>query len=499
MGTEFPELIRNLCYKSGSTWVSYKDYVNFFEETRGTKAPSLMPYVKGGEIKKHGDYYSVPELVAYENATAIGAMRLQYANAKRKYPENLIRKYITKFEKEENDGRQLHFHQADAVIMAINANFSVLTGGPGTGKTTVVSCIIYCMRKILGADVNICLTAPTGKAARVLRGSTGENATTFHKRFNVTFTSKSGSTFYEDVLFVDESSFADIEMASILFNNVPDGRKVVFIGDVDQLPSVGPGAVLRDIIASGCIPVTMLTHTFRQSNDSTLFTNIQNIRNGCTDIVAGPDYFPIRLDEEAHAFDIIRSEYIKAIKKWGVENTVVLLPYRRKGICSNEANPILQSVVNPERQAYRYRGTFFKKGDYVMQLQNREEIVNGDVGKVIDVSSAGITVAYVDVNVSYTPDDLGQLALAYAMTIHKSQGSEYKAVIMVLLDSHKAMLHRNMLYTGVTRAKKECTLIYMDEAYKTAVQTTADSGRVTFLAEKMKHLKRQYQMCGITA
>ena len=108
-------------------------------------------------------------------------------------------------------------------------------------------------------------------------------------------------------------------------------------------------------------------------------------------------------------------------------------------------------------------------------------------------------MAYVDVNVSYTPDDLGQLALAYAMTIHKSQGSEYKAVIMVLLDSHKAMLHRNMLYTGVTRAKKECTLIYMDEAYKTAVQTTADSGRVTFLADKMKHLKRQYQMCGITA
>ena len=204
MSSEFPELIRSLCYQTGSTWVSRTDYIAFFREKRKTNPPSLEPYVKSGEIKKHGDYFSVPELVAYENATAIGAMRLQYANAKKYYPEDLIRKYIRQFEDEENEGRKLHYHQADAVIMAINANFCVLTGGPGTGKTTVVSCIIYCMRKILGAEVNICLTAPTGKAARVLRGSTGENATTFHKRFNVTFTSRSGSTFYEDVLFVED-------------------------------------------------------------------------------------------------------------------------------------------------------------------------------------------------------------------------------------------------------------------------------------------------------
>lgn len=496
MSSEFPELIRSLCYQTGSTWVSRTDYIAFFREKRKTNPPPLEPYVKSGEIKKHGDYFSVPELVAYENATAIGAMRLQYANAKKYYSEDLIRKYIKQFEDEENEGRKLHYHQADAVIMAINANFCVLTGGPGTGKTTVVSCIIYCMRKILGAEVNICLTAPTGKAARVLRGSTGENATTFHKRFNVTFTSRSGSIFYEDVLFVDESSFADIEMASILFNNVPDGRKVVFIGDVDQLPSVGPGAVLRDIIASGCIPVTMLTHTFRQSNDSTLFTNIQNIRNGCTDVVAGPDYFPILLENEDNAFKVIRTEYMKAVKKWGAENVVVLLPYRRKGICSNTANSILQAAVNPEKQGYNYHGTFFKKGDFVMQLQNREEIVNGDVGKIIKASNEGIVVEYVDVTVSYLPQELGQLALAYAMTIHKSQGSEYKSVIMVLLDSHKAMLHRNMLYTGVTRAKKECTLIYTKDAYEKAVTTTADADRITFLAEKMRHLKIQYQMIG---
>lgn len=496
MSSEFPELIRSLCYQTGSTWVSHEDYESFFTEKRGSKAPSLDIYIKNGEIKRHENFYSVPELVAYENATAVGAMRLQYANAKKVYPDKQIRKYIQQFEMEENEGRQLHYHQADAVIMAINSNFCILTGGPGTGKTTVVSCIIYCMRKILGEGVNICLTAPTGKAARVLRGSTGENATTFHKRFNVTFTSRSGSTFYEDVLFIDESSFADVEMSSILFNNVPDGRKVVFIGDVDQLPSVGPGAVLRDFIRSGCIPVTMLTHTFRQSNDSTLYANIQNIRNGKTEIISGSDYFPIRLESENNAEKVIREEYLKAVKKWGVENVVVLLPYRRKGICSNAMNPILQNAVNKERQGYSYRGTFFKKGDYVMQLQNREDIVNGDVGVVTEVSAAGVTVEYVDITVSYAPAELGQLALAYAMTIHKSQGSEYKAVIMVLLNSHKTMLHRNMLYTGVTRAKKECTLIYMDEAYETAVHTTADSNRKTFLVEKMRHLKAQYQMMG---
>lgn len=131
-----------------------------------------------------------------------------------------------------------------------------------------------------------------------------------------------------------------------------------------------------------------------------------------------------------------------------------------------------------------------------MQLQNREEIVNGDVGKIIKASNEGIVVEYVDVTVSYLPQELGQLALAYAMTIHKSQGSEYKSVIMALLDSHKAMLHRNMLYTGVTRAKKECTLIYTKDAYEKAVTTTADADRITFLAEKMRHLKIQYQMIG---
>ncbi len=487
------KLISDLAFQTGSTWVSQETYEHYFTR-RNQVPPDLSRLIKEKRLVKYKNCITTPLLNKQENDIAIGAMRLQYANAMNRIPVSDIKQLIRKFEAEQNQGLQLHNQQVNAVIMAVNNNFSILTGGPGTGKTTVLSCIIYVMQALFGKQYHISLTSPTGKAAQVLKEATGAFATTINKRFGIGFSNRSGEIFYEDFLIIDESSFLDTEICSTVFNNIPDGKKVLFVGDIDQLPSVGPGRVLKDMIKSNCIPVTRLTHTFRQDNGTMLYQNICNIRKGSSKIIPGDDYHPICVSSTDNIYDLIRSEYLKSIETWGIEQTVVLIPYRKKGICTDAVNPILQKTVNHEKTGYRYHGTFFKKDDYVMQLQNREECVNGDIGQIVDVSAEGVTVSYVDGTVAYKPDELEQLALAYAMTIHKSQGSEYSCVIMVMLNCHKAMLNRNMLYTGITRAKKEVVLIYQEEAYETAVKTIADSNRVTFLSEKMQDLRAQYRM-----
>ena len=377
-------------------------------------------------------------------------MRLQFVIPSAKYDEAVIDQLIDEFEEQKNNGRKLHYHQRDAVKMVCNNNFSVLTGGPGTGKTTVLSAITYCLRA-LDQRIKIVFTAPTGKAARRITESTGEHSSTVHKKLGIGYNSDLSSVFYEDVMFIDESSMNDTELSSILMRSIPDGRKVVFVGDVDQLPSVEPGAVLRDLIASNTVPVTMLSHTFRHDNSSKLFANICNIRNGIPQFIDGEDFHSILLPpgkgQEKLATQQILSAYLKAIKKYGIDKVVVLVPYRKKKLCSNSLNNQLQQIANPGKCGYQYTNQsdrnvlFFKKNDFVMQLVNRDECANGDVGQVISSSAAGIKVKYTDATVSYTPDDLGQLALAYSMTIHKSQGSEYQCVIMCFLEEHKIMLH----------------------------------------------------------
>ena len=227
---------------------------------------------------------------------------------------------------------KLHEHQVDGVIMVVNNNFSVLTGGPGTGKTTVLSAITYVLRK-LNDKVKIVFTAPTGKAARRISESTGENASTLHKKLGIGYQETEGEPFYEDVLFIDESSMNDTSLTATLSKAMMNGRKIVFIGDVNQLPSVGNGAVLRDLIASNVVPVTMLTHTFRQDNSSCLYANICNVREGKPVFKDGKDFHPMLLDEnctEQEAMKTLQNIYAKEIEKYGKENVVVLLPYRKK-------------------------------------------------------------------------------------------------------------------------------------------------------------------------
>ena len=395
--------------------------------------------------------------------------------------------------------------QKEAIRTAMTSTVMILTGGPGTGKTTTTLGIISTLR-MTGAQV--ILAAPTGRAAKRMSEATGMEAKTIHRLLEYKppdgYQKKEDNPLEGDVLILDECSMIDIMLMYNLLKALPESMGLILVGDTDQLPSVGPGAVLRDLIASNTVPVTMLTHTFRQDNNSKLFANICNIRNGIPQFIDGEDFHSILLPpgkgQEKLATQQILSAYQKAIKKYGIDKVVVLVPYRKKKLCSNSLNNQLQQIANPGKCGYQYTNQsdrnvlFFKKNDFVMQLVNRDECANGDVGQVISSSAAGIKVKYTDATVSYTPDDLGQLALAYSMTIHKSQGSEYPCVIMCFLEEHKIMLQRNLIYTGITRAKKECIVIYQQKALETACCTIADANRFTLLKEKLQDLRAQYRM-----
>ena len=501
-------LMNQLIAQYSSYWVS-DQMIQKYQAMYGGRMQDIVNAAEQKRLVKYGELYTLRKYADMENQIVSDIFRLQYVVKATRYPERRIRFFIDEFERTENDGRKLHSHQADAVVMVVNNNFSILTGGPGTGKTTILKAIAYVLRRLKN-ETSIVFTAPTGKAARRIKESTGENAVTIHKKLGLGYSSSNPDNFFEDVLFIDESSMLDVDIASALFQAVKSGRKLVLVGDVDQLPSVGPGAILRDLIRAGLktkvIPITMLTYTFRQDNGSTLSTNINNIRNGNSRLVSGPDFNPILLPKdsrentEARALQLICSEYKNAVDKYGIENVVVLLPYRRKGICSNTMNRYLQKMMNKNTQCYRHHSSKdnitidFKEGDFAMQLDNREECANGDVGQVISVSERGVTVQFIDSTVTYAGNELDQLMLAYAITIHKSQGSEYKACISCLLDEHTAMQQRNLLYTGITRSKVEHTFIYQENAFKKAIQTLADEERISLLVEKMQNMQLQYRL-----
>lgn len=481
--------VANAMALTGSVWVPQS-------------ALKFVPSPADKDIVLYNGFVTIRKAAMMETELAENMMRILKCAHQITIDATLIDSYIDEFEEKKNEGRKLHIHQRDAVHMVVNQPFSIFTGGPGTGKTTTLSAIAYVLRKIFPL-YRIVYTAPTGKAARRIAESTGENATTLHKKLGLGYGNRP-ERFFEEVIFIDESSMADLELASTLFQALMVGQKVVLVGDVDQLPSVGIGAVLRDAIASGCIPCTMLTKTFRQDNSSTLFENIQNFREGTLNLIEGSDFKPIRLAPETGMNDIaitLRETYLQAVEKYGLENVVMLIPYRRYNtsvISADFMSSFIQGKINPEKTGYAHEKEnhtrFFKKGDYVMQLENRKECANGEVGIVTDVTPSGVLCEFNGESVFYEGKNLEQLALAYAMSIHKSQGSEYPCVIMCLLNKHKTMLNRNLLYTGVTRAKKECILFYQDEAIETAVKTKADQERFSFLAEKLKMLDIQYRV-----
>lgn len=477
--------VYNYLKETGSVWLKDSD----MKDKADLKQPNLLHYNGFTTIDKIGDM---------ESRVAENIMRLKWLNGTFDVSDEVINAYIEEFERTENEGRQLHYKQKDGVRMAVRQPICVLTGGPGTGKTTVLSCMVYVLRKIQG-DNRVVFTAPTGKAANRIKESTGENATTTHKKLGLGRGNRP-ETFWEDTFIMDEASMADLQLADALFSAMPLGKKLILVGDEEQLPSVGIGAVLRDIIASGVIECTMLTKTFRQDDSSTLFQNIKNIKEGLVELVEGSDFHPHKLENNVDLNDVakmLRETYLKCVDKYSVDDVCLLVPYRQSKttISSDVMSPFIQRAVNASDIGCKTRKFFFAKDDRVMQLENRAECANGDIGIVIEANSCGVTVDFFGVQVRYeTEEELETLALAYSMTIHKSQGSEYKAVIMCILDSHSKMLNRNLIYTGVTRAKKECYLYYQPKALEVGITTKADKNRYSFLPDKLKALDIEYRL-----
>ena len=384
---------------------------------------------------------------------------------------------------------QLADSQRAAIRLALMVKALVITGGPGVGKTTIVNSIL----KILVAkDVRLLLCAPTGRAAKRMTEATGVEAKTIHRLLEVDprsggFKRNADNSLDCDLLVVDEASMVDVMLMQALVKAIPDNAALLIVGDIDQLPSVGPGQVLADIIGSGAVPVVRLTEVFRQAAASRIIINAHRINQGAMPGLSAPVgesdfYFVPAEDPETAVQRILELVKTRVPKRFGlnsIRDIQVLCPMNRGGVGARSLNIELQAALNPagERKVERF-GWTFAPGDKVMQIENDydKEVYNGDIGHIVDVDpEAGELVASFDGrSVTYGFGELDTLP-AYAATIHKSQGSEYPAVIIPVLTQHYAMLQRNLLYTGVTRGKRLVVLVGEKKAVAIAVRNV--SGR----------------------
>ncbi len=390
---------------------------------------------------------------------------------------------------------------ADAQKQAIQASLShgvfALTGGPGTGKTTIIKGILSVLKR---AGCKVLLAAPTGRAARRLEEAAGDKAQTVHRllEYNVTgeFGKNSDDPLEADAVIVDEASMLDIVLTRRLLEAIPPGCRLILVGDVDQLPSVGAGSVLQDIIRSGSMPVVRLTEVFRQAAVSHIVLNAHKINRGdmpeCRD---DTDFGMVSCATDQQVTDFVRDTYLRMSVEKNWQGVQVLAPMH-KGICGvQNLNKVLQEAVNPPSSGkgeIERPGGVLRLGDKVMQIRNNydKDVYNGDIGQIVQVSKNLVKVWFPDKPdseyVSYEQGDFDELQLAYAMSVHKSQGSEYPVVILVLVPGHYIMLQRNLLYTAVTRARERVLLVGDPRALRTAVENDRTRRRYSLLAERLQ-------------
>ena len=395
-------------------------------------------------------------------------------------------------------GLELAATQRSAVRLALASKVLVITGGPGVGKTTIVNAILH----VLGAKrVKLLLCAPTGRAAKRLNETTGHEAKTIHRLLEVD--SKGGGFKRDgdhpldcDLLVIDETSMVDVFLMHALLTAVPERTALLIVGDIDQLPSVGPGQVLADMIRSGAVPVVRLTEVFRQAAQSQIIVSAHRINHGIIPDLRKPegdsDFYFVQADDSETAgpriVDLVKTRIPQRFGLDPIRDIQVLCPMNRGGVGARALNIELQAALNPagERKVERF-GWTFAPGYKVMQIENDydKEVYNGDIGYVDDVDAdADELIARFDGRaVTYGFGELDTLVPAYAVTIHKSQGSEYPAVIIPVLTQHYTMLQRNLLYTGVTRGKKLVVLVGQRKAVAIAVRNVSGRRRWSKLKE----------------
>jgi exodeoxyribonuclease V alpha subunit len=403
-------------------------------------------------------------------------------------------------------GSALAPEQEDAVRLALTSRVAVLTGGPGCGKSFTVRSVVA-LAKAKGA--RIVLAAPTGRAAKRLAELTGHEAATIHRLLQLR---PGGEPSYDasnpleaDLVVVDETSMVDVILANKLVKAVPPGAHLLLVGDVDQLPSVGAGEVLRDLLGAGALPVVRLTKIFRQAQQSGIVVNAHRINGGQQPGLTGfGDFFWFSCDEPEPTADLVVDVVARRIPaKFGLDprrDVQVLCPMHRGPSGAGNLNLLLQEALTPSRDGQperRYGGRVFRIGDKVTQLRNNYEkgaagVFNGTVAVVTGISLEDHTLTVLtdeDEKVDYGFDELDELAHAYAVTIHRSQGSEYPAVVIPLTMSSWMMLQRNLLYTGVTRAKKLVVLVGSKRALAVAVRTRGAGRRYTALAHRLQDVR----------
>ena len=394
-------------------------------------------------------------------------------------------------------GFELAPKQRQALENSLKSKFSIITGGPGVGKTTIIRALveIYGMKKL-----KVILAAPTGRAAKRMTESVGVPAQTIHRllKWNpVTnkFTFNAENKLEGDVFIFDETSMIDVKLACDLLSAIPDSAAVVWVGDTDQLPSVGAGSVLGDLIKSGAVPSTKLDFIFRQDTSGLIVTNAHHVNAGePLEIRQGDaDFYFMRCeDPEMCVKRAIEFMTTRIPRKFGMDplqDVQVLVPMRKNVLGTDNLNVELQKALNPRGDTIIRGGTMFRTGDRVMQLRNNydKDVYNGDVGfvKAVNSDDRSMIVNFDGRPVKYDGGDLDELVLAYATTIHKSQGSEYPAVIVIIHTQHYVMLQRNLLYTAITRGKRLVLLMGVPYAIDQAIKTNTVRERRTSLSERL--------------
>lgn len=481
--------------------------LSFTKETLETRLHNLT--AKGEIIFESGRYYC-PE--RYENETDVANILRRRASRTSPYADvddSLLESCLALAE--QDIGYHLDEVQRAAVYSAIRNTTTVITGGPGSGKTTLLNTYIRTLERV-ATEMNqrkpvISLAAPTGMASKRMSASTGREARTIHKLFDIRYDASRNreeqKTLISDVVVLDEVSMLDIDIMACILRSLKDDTVLILVGDVDQIPSIGPGNVLADIIESGIIPVARLNHSYRHGSRKTILINSNKINCGDEDLVTNrSDFVMVQVTDKSTDKDckrlravterVYNEEFLAGGKD--LNRVQVISPLRSKTEVSvDELNVVLQRIANPaisEAEQITHGKIIFRKGDKVMQVSNNYDkgVFNGDTGiiSLVSVQKKRIQVDYQGVKVEYSESEFDQLKHAFAATVHKVQGSEFPVVIMVVTNFHSMMLLRNLFYTGVTRAKQRIILIGDSDAVRYAIRNTKGAKRLSALCIKLK-------------
>ncbi|MBP5325503.1 MAG: ATP-dependent RecD-like DNA helicase [Pseudobutyrivibrio sp.] len=479
-------------------------------------------------IKKDGDNTQIYSRAFYRMEESISGM-LRELNVTYKADEDDLQKVIRRIEKDEEI--ELDELQKNAVISAAKKGFFILTGGPGTGKTTTITTMI---RMFEEEGLNIFLGAPTGRAAKRMSEATGYEARTIHRMLEVSgrlgddddvasfarFDRNEENPLECDVIIIDEMSMVDVSLMYSLLKAISPGTRLILVGDVNQLPSVGPGNVLKDILASGKFESVKLEKIFRQAQESDIVMNAHKIHQGQHVLLdnKSKDFFFLKRDDADTIISVMLTLVKEKMPKYvdaGISDIQVLTPTRKGLLGVERLNSILQRYLNPEspdKKEWKGDTRVFREGDKVMQIRNNYQlewevtgnynitiekglgVFNGDVGIIKDINEWGktVTVEFEEGRkVVYPFASLDELELAYAITVHKSQGSEYPAVVMPIVDGPKMLMNRNILYTAITRAKKCVTMVGDADVFYSMVDNTSQAKRYSGLKDRIAEAFRE--------